>query len=173
MAWRPTQYLLEGVLDNTTKGCVTGWMRFAGLDHKVTFDLKGDFHRDIRGARIRFTGDGDASDPTATSYMDGFYVHQKGKVGDITAGLPPHDLGVRYPYIEWYGEHNGRVVIELTPEQMQVLGTLRPWTQLEPISRQEQAENMAEFLGQLAAEFNAPAVAVGPDGVVAVAKPKD
>src|SRR5207244_2413334 len=54
MAWRPTQYLLEGELDNTVPGKVTGWMRFVGLKRQVTFDLKGDFHRDIRGAKIRF-----------------------------------------------------------------------------------------------------------------------
>jgi len=87
-------------------------------------------------------------------------------------GGTPHDFAVRYPYIEWYGEHNGRVVIELSPQQVQVLGTLRPWAQLKPVSRQEQAENMAEFLGELAAEFNTPAVAVGPEGVITTAKPK-
>ena len=43
--------------------------------------------------------------------MDGFGLHQTGKVGDITAGLPPQDY-VDYPYIEWYGDDNGRVVIE-------------------------------------------------------------
>ena len=54
MAWRPTQYLIEGELDNTQPGKVTGWMRFAGLKQLVTFDLSGNFHRDIRGAKIRF-----------------------------------------------------------------------------------------------------------------------
>lgn len=171
MAWRPAQYLLEGVLENTVPGRVTGWMRFAGLDHQVTFDLKGDFHRDIRGAKIRFTGDGDVSDPTAASYMENFHIHQKGKVGDITAGLPPADY-VSYPYIEWYGEHNGRVVIELSPQQVQVLGTLRPWTQSAPNSRQEQARNMVEFLSQVASDLGAEGVAVGPDGAIAAAKPK-
>jgi len=39
MAWRPTEYLIEGELDNTNPGKVTGWMRFAGLKDKVTFDL--------------------------------------------------------------------------------------------------------------------------------------
>ena len=57
MAWRPTQYLIEGELDNTALGNVTGWMTFAGLNEKVTFDLEGNFHRDIRGAKIHFTGD--------------------------------------------------------------------------------------------------------------------
>ena len=49
MAWRPTEYLLEGELDNTTPGKVTGWMRFAGTKDRVTLDLEGDFHRINRG----------------------------------------------------------------------------------------------------------------------------
>ena len=71
MAWRPTEYLLEGELKNTNPGKVTGWMRFAGMKQEVTFDLKGNFHRDIRGAKIRFTGNGCQTDPKAVSYMDG------------------------------------------------------------------------------------------------------
>ena len=115
MAFRPTQYVMEGELDNTIPGKVTGWMRFAGVRKGVTFDLKGDFHRDIRGAKIHFVGDGREQDPEAPGYMDGIAVHQTGKVGDITAGLPPCDY-VSYPYIEWYGDDNGRVVIELEAE---------------------------------------------------------
>ena len=45
-------------LDNTIPGKVTGWMQFAGMDKVVTFDLVGDFHRDIRGAKIHFVGQG-------------------------------------------------------------------------------------------------------------------
>jgi len=97
MAWRPTEYLIEGELDNTTPGKVTGWMRFAGMANNVTFDLRGNFHRDIRGAKIRFTGDGDEDDAKAADYMAGMAQHQTGDVGDITAGLPPHDYG-KLPY---------------------------------------------------------------------------
>ena len=166
MAWRPTQYLLEGELDNTTPGKVTGWMKFAGMDNKVTFDLEGDFHRDIRGAKIHFIGDGRENDPTAASYMDGMAVHQTGKAGDITAGLPPRDY-VDYPYIEWYGEDNGRAVIELEAGQIKVIG--QPMLAMEsfPISREQQGHNMADFLGQIAQELDLPAdqaVCVGMTG---------
>jgi len=41
MAWRPTQYLIRGELDNTHLGKVTGWMEFTGMKEKVTFDLEG------------------------------------------------------------------------------------------------------------------------------------
>ena len=158
MAWRPTRYLVEGVLDNTHLGKVTGWMRFAGMKDKVTFCLEGDFHRDIRGAKIRFTGDAAEAEPPADAkqYMEGFASHQTGKVGDIAAGLPPHDYG-QAPYLEWFGEENGRVVIELEPVQVQVIGTPIPARESYPISREQQRRNMAEFLGGIAAEVNLPA----------------
>jgi DUF2958 family protein len=155
MAWRPTQYLLEGELDNTIPGKVTGWMRFASMKGKVTFDLSGDFHRDIRGAKIQFIGDGKKMDPEAASYMEGFANRQTGKVGDITAGQMPKDY-VNYPYIEWYGDDNGRVVLELEAGQVKVIGQPMPWMESYPVSREQQAQNMAGFLGQTARELDLP-----------------
>ena len=81
MAWRPTQYLIAGELDNTVPGKVTGWMQFAGMDKKVTFDLAGDFHRDIRGAKIHFSNDAEANSDEAQGYMDGMASHQTGNTG--------------------------------------------------------------------------------------------
>ena len=159
MAWRPTKYLLDGELDNTILGKVTGWMRFIGLKEKVLFDLEGNFHRDIRGAKIHFTGKRYDNDKNAEKYMQGFSLHQTGKVGDITAGLTPRDY-VDYPYIEWYGDENGRVVLELEPEQIRVMGTPIPAIESDPISRQEQILNMAEFLKGIAKGIGAPFVAV-------------
>ena len=98
MAWRPTEHLIEGELDNTQPGRVTGWMRFAGMKERVAFDLEGDFHRDIRGAKIHLTGDGQMDDPEAHSYMASFSPQQTGKAGDITAGLPPADYVAGYCY---------------------------------------------------------------------------
>jgi hypothetical protein len=160
MAWRPTNYLLEGELNNTMPDKVTGWMRFAGLQHGVTFALEGNFHRDIRGAKIRVRGEGRADDPDAAEFMEGFRSEQVGKVGDITAGRTPVDY-VDYPYIEWYSDQNGRVVIELDKDQVEIIGKPIPACESDPVSRQEQANNMAGFLTGLSAELNVPAIAVG------------
>lgn len=170
MAWRPTEYLIEGELDNTHPGKVTGWMRFAGVKGKVTFDLEGNFHRDIRGAKIHFRGDAyeDQAEIDGEKYFEGFALYQTGKVGDITVGLPPYDYG-RVPYVEWYGHENGRVVIELEPVQVEVMGTHIPACESDPISREEQNRNMAKFLGGLAAELNLPeerAICIGGHTVV-------
>jgi len=55
MALRPSEQFVEAVLGNTVPGKVTGWMKFAGMDEKVVFDLEGNFHRDIRSAKVRLT----------------------------------------------------------------------------------------------------------------------
>ena len=145
MAWRPTEHLIEGELDNTNPGKVTGWMRFVGMKQKVVFDLLGNFHRDIRGAKIRFSGNGCEQNVRAANGMAHFSACQTGEAGDITAGLPPADY-TNYPYIEWYSEENGRVVIELSPDQVKVIGRPIPACESDPISREEQARKMAGFL---------------------------
>jgi hypothetical protein len=95
MAWRPYENLIGGELDNRTPGKVTGWMHFfrrAKRPLRVTFDLAGDFHEDIRGALIRLSNlnPSDRNDQLERkgSYVDGLAPLQRGTLGDITAGLP-------------------------------------------------------------------------------------
>ena len=154
MTWRPSKYLLEGELDNTTPGKVTGWMKFAGMKEKVTVDLDGDFHRDIRGAKIRLSGRYRGGEMEAALAMEGLALHQTGKAGDITAGLPPADYLDR-PYVEFYSDQNGRVVLEPEPDQVQVIGTPIPPQQALPISRKQQWRNFSDFLSGCACSFEA------------------
>jgi hypothetical protein len=95
MAWRPYENLMDGELDNRTAGKVIGWMRFyrhGKLPLKVTFDLDGDFHEDIRGTLIRLSNlnptDRNDELERGGSYVEGMSRVQRGTVGDITAGLP-------------------------------------------------------------------------------------
>ena len=83
---------MDGELDNRTPGKVTGWMRFVRngkLPLRVTFDLAGDFHEDIRGTVIKLSNPNpfDKYLDEGTTYMEGFSRVQRGTVGDITAGL--------------------------------------------------------------------------------------
>ncbi|MCH8149812.1 MAG: hypothetical protein IH987_17810 [Planctomycetes bacterium] len=153
MAWRPEPYLIDGHLDNTERGKVTGWIRFVGRDEKVTLDLRGEFHRDIRGAAISFHGPGReiADRQKAIAYMNSFSPLQTGRVGDITGGRPPRDYGD--PYIEWYSDQNGRVVLELAPNQISVIGTPIPACESGPISRAAQYRNLADHLYRAAREL--------------------
>jgi hypothetical protein len=164
MAWRPNEQFIEGILDNTVPGKVTGWMRFSGMNENVIFNLEGDFHRDIRGAKVRLHGDGQTvNQEEAVGYMEGFSKLQKGKVGDMTAGRPPQDY-VNYGYFEWYSEDNGRCVLELEPRQIELLTQPIPVMESEPHDRKQQAENMAQFLGGMAEAIGIPqenAIAVG------------
>lgn len=84
--------------------------------------------------------------------MDSFSLRQTGKVGDITAGLPPHDY-TKYPYIEWYSNENGRVVLELRPEQVEIIGKPIPARESDPISREQQNRNMIDFLRQVSEDL--------------------
>ncbi len=164
MAWRPHEKLIEGELDNTVLGKVAGCLRFVGMKGVVRLNLVGNFHRDIRGAKIRLSGVA-RDDEKAARYMEGFSPIQTGEVGDITAGLPPQDYA-DYPYIEWYSEENGRVVLELEPEQVVVIGRPIPAIESDPISRQKQQQNMAKFLAGLSQSAQVPAVALGEQPVI-------
>lgn len=85
--------------------------------------------------------------------MKGFWSEQTGKTGDMTAGLEPADYVKGRCYLEWYSYGNGRVVVELKQSQVKVIGKPIPIDQCEPISRQEQAKNMREFMTEISRCF--------------------
>ena len=120
MAWRPKDNLIEGMLDNTVPGKVTGWLKFLGMRKIVRLDLAGDFHEDIRGKKLRLSNQKPSHRLGRPDYMNKFSAVQTGTVGDITAGLPPYPH-VKYPYVEWYGDVNGRVVLEFDASEVEVV----------------------------------------------------
>lgn len=170
MAWRPSEYLAGGELDNTVPGKVTGWIRFVGLKDPVTLDLVGDFHRDIRGTKVRLCNLNPTPDGDSVKFLEGFSPIQTGNVGDMTAGLPPADY-VLYPYLEWYGHENGRVVLELDPGQVEVIGQPIPACESDPVSREKQEQNMARFLGSLMQKAGSPSGGTTGAGAATVTKP--
>jgi len=112
MAWRPTENVIEGSLDNTEAGRVTGWLHFANYPHQVDLDLAGDLRGGLRGRRIRIVlKDRDAR---PAQYMRGFNARQAGEV-DAVEVLTDGTL-----HISWYGP-NGRVCIELPARDYEVL----------------------------------------------------
>src|SRR5213593_2446212 len=85
MAWRPYGNLIDGELDNSFPGKVTGWIRFfrQGKEPlKVTLDLSGDFHEDIRGKVIRLSNprpsDREEDSGMKGEYLEGFASMQRG-----------------------------------------------------------------------------------------------
>lgn len=131
MAWRLSENLMDGELDNTIIGKVSGFVRFYRRGKKpltITLNLIGNFHEDIRSKKLRLKNhnpqDRNEGFQRQGSYVDGLARIQNGQVGDITAGLKVNDTYpyVNYPYIEWYSEENGRVVLELEPSQIKIIG---------------------------------------------------
>lgn len=120
MAWRITQHLVRGTLDNRQKGLVVGSLWFAGQPQPVNLELHGNFLRDLAGCSIEFenptpvTGDPPPLDPL-----------QVGMTGDMTASrkitleaAPDHKANALY--MEWFSETNGRVVIEATHYRLKI-----------------------------------------------------
>jgi hypothetical protein len=146
MACRPIRYLIEGELDNREPGIVTGWLRFVGVKGIVVLSLKGNFHKDIQGMRIRLRGPGRELDrPAAERYLHGFDNQQTGKAGHMTTGLPPSDYVLGQCYLEWYSIQNGRVLMELDRGRVQVIGTPVAPDKAVPVSWEEQEQNLAEY----------------------------
>ena len=227
MAWRPYANLIDGELDNRTPRKVRGSIRFfrRGKEpFRVTLDLAGDFHEDIRGKVIRLSNPKPSDENTQLdrkgTYMEGFSAVQSGAVGDITAGLPlgiwSEELAqkfmaqnelmweenglkaaereeqrqkwaehyrerieagelcypyVSYPYIEWYSDANGRVVLELDSSQVEILdvGVVPPRDKtpeelVEDDKKRDQA--MAGFMSGMVKELSRENRKKGGDGNV-------
>jgi len=171
MAWRPHENLISGELDNSVPGKVTGWLRFVGMKEVVKLDLAGDFHRDIRGTKVRLRNPTPTQDGDRAKYLEGFSPTQTGNVGDMTAGLPPADYISGYVYLEWYSEQNGRVVLELDQDQIEIIGTPIPACESDPVSREKQEQNMAAFLGGLAQDLGLPPERTIRVGAATVSRP--
>lgn len=142
MAWRITDLVVEGELDNTVKGRVRGWLRLAGCDEVVRLELRGNCRPDLAGWRFRIVRLQPVPAWAEPVDLDGFATEQIGEAGDILAEQilrhydcpveellariragepPPEDLRPAL-YLEWYSDRNGRVVIQDTRLGVERLG---------------------------------------------------
>lgn len=131
MAWRISDNVAAGEIDNRIKGRVTGFLELANGAGRVLLDLEGNAHHDLAGSLIRFANPRVQlqSDP---GLLENFALEQTGLAGDITASHRVKDLHVPMEaflemdeearskayrwancfYLEWYGRTNGRIVVE-------------------------------------------------------------
>lgn len=166
MAWRISDHIVRGEIDNRTRGYLTGRIWFAGRDAPVELKLSGNAWRDLAGRRLEFINPmPEAGTPTALA------THQIGVVSDITASrkvkvpdIPLEEIGAyferRQPwpwhwanglYLEWFSEANGRVVIESATFRLTV-SPETTWDMSAADEREQQQANAAaltDFMGRL------------------------
>ncbi|MEF8788403.1 MAG: hypothetical protein V5A84_04985 [Planctomycetota bacterium] len=124
MAWRIHRNLIDGEMDNTTPGRVTGTLRFVGKGGSVTLDLEGDFSGCLKGERLRLknpdAGEHNEALSRRDSYMRGFDRHQEGEVEAIEPIDPSGGEDACWLHAAWYSD-NGRVVLELPAEAWEIV----------------------------------------------------
>jgi hypothetical protein len=143
MAWRPSDWVLAGELDNKILGWTTGWLKIEGIEEPLKLKLAGNCHPDLAGWKfkvVRTDPIPDWAEPLSRS--EKIATDQSGHVGDITAdqllkqfecsveeflertraGDPPPTTLHKALYLEWFSNNNGRVVIQCTRLAVERIG---------------------------------------------------
>jgi hypothetical protein len=144
MTMRIGHTVVEGLIDCTRPGEVTGWIRLQGRNEALWLDLDGDAAPDLDGGcyrLVRISEDPDSADDCGWLRREQF-----GKVGHFTAdetrfefpctmeefvtrahaGERPEMDRKPAVFLEWWGP-DGRVVIESTRLALEP-SDLREWT---------------------------------------------
>lgn len=142
MAWRPTSFVVDGELDNTTPGWTVGWIRLEGRDEPLRLKLSGNCHPDLAGWKFRIVRTERCPDRDVTVDVNRMATDQSGLIGDMTAdqllrhydcsteeflrsaeeGRPPPTIWRNAVYLEWFSNRNGRVVIQSTRLAVERIG---------------------------------------------------
>ncbi len=156
MAWRLSDGIVKGEIDNRVRGFVTGRIWLLNQPEPVILNLLGNCHPDMAGCMLTFENprpdEGDHTDLNRD---------QDGAVGDMTAarkvrvldvsveeasrlgkeGKPiPEHLG-NCVYLEWYSNFNGRVVIESTGYEVTISEKVWSLTDEDAEAQAEQSRN--------------------------------
>lgn len=160
MAWRIDEAVVRGEIDNRVRGHVTGRIWFEGRPEPVVLELAGNCWRDLAGRRLEF-----ANPQPKPADLEKLAALQQGTVGDITASrkvrvpdIPLDQLHLYYKtgkempwhwgnslYLEWFGERNGRVVIETTDFELKICG--EPAWEMSPAEEETQRRANAAAMG--------------------------
>lgn len=166
MAWRIEEAVTRGEIDNTVEGRTTGRIWLAGRDEPLILTLEGDCWRDLAGTRLWFENPA----PQPMSDSAALDSTQTGIVGDMTASrkvkvptVDDEELHRLYQnhaeipcewrntlYLEWFGEINGRVVIESSSYVLKI--SAHEWAMDEDAEEAQKLANlnaMRDFMAQL------------------------
>lgn len=172
MAWRPSDWVTAGELDNATPGWTIGWIEIQGRDEPLQLKLAGNCHPDLAGWKFRIVRTGPIPDwVEPPCHLDNIATDQSGHVGDVTAahdakhfecsveefversrtGNPPPTVLREALYLAWFSNENGRCVIHSTRLAVERIGkqafelTADEWAE----QAKRNSEEMDHFLFQL------------------------
>jgi uncharacterized damage-inducible protein DinB len=144
MVWRINNAIVRGEIDNLTPGLTVGKIWLVNQTKPLSLILQGDCSRDIAGTKLTFIN----PTPDKTLQPPDLNINQVGVIGDMTASRKCRVIvnmdhldqseWFNFIYLEWFDQHNGRVLIET--DNYQVTISEHEWTLDED---QEAAQNMA------------------------------
>ena len=172
MAWRPSEWVIDGELDNTTLGWTIGWIKIQGRVEPLRLKLAGNCHPDLAGWKFKIVRTDpipDWAEPLGD--LGRIATDQSGHVGDVTAdqdikhfecsveeflnrsdaGEPPPTVLRKALYLEWFSNNNGRCVIQSTRLAVKRIGerafelTEEEWVE----QAKRNSEEMNHFMMQL------------------------
>lgn len=161
MAWRIDEAVIRGEIDNTVEGRTTGRVWLVGREEPLVLDLDGDCLRDLAGTRLMFVNPAPKMQEDALTLVS----PQIGLIGDMTASrrcrvpdlMDSETDGDKDGHewrnvlsLEWFGNMNGRVVIESDAFQLEI--SPQEWAMDEDADAAQQLSNlhaMREFIGQV------------------------
>ncbi|WP_417731626.1 hypothetical protein, partial [Rosistilla oblonga] len=85
MAWRPSDWVLEGELDNRTLDWTVGWIRLRDREEPLQLKLLGNCHPDLAGWKFQIVRTDPIPDWVGEPNYDGIATDQSGTIGDVTA----------------------------------------------------------------------------------------
>lgn len=167
MAFRISDSVVRGEIDNRVKGIVRGKIWLEGRADPMILELNGNPWPDLAGCLLTFVN----PNPRILHHpCDALEPVQHGVVGDMTASRkvrvfdvpvdeaymmanrsekPPEHMGNSL-YLEWFSEKNGRVVIESSDYQLNIS---QPEWRMTPEDEAERAKQTAtaiqEFMAKL------------------------
>jgi hypothetical protein len=168
MAIRIDSHVVSGEIDNRVRGRITGQIQLTC--GTIALDLEGNCHPDVAGCKFHFRNPNPETAPSSAVFhrLNG---SQTGKAGDMTVSRKVKDLLVPVAefmemdeaeqeknfrwansiYVEWFSEMNGRVVIESTKFEVQILeGPEWKLTRDEFLTQQEGiSQSLQEFISEI------------------------
>lgn len=151
MAWRIADFVIKGEIDNRIRGLVNGRIWLVDQSSPIRLKLRGNCLPDLAGTYVEFHNPHPKS---PRPDLHALVSEQRGLVGEMTASRKSDPASPNHSqatiHLEWFGEDNGRIVIESGDFEMNI--SLPSWEMNEEDEfkqRQENAKALTSFMDGL------------------------